>query len=625
MGRDILEFTGPTPLERLGLPAETTGSATTSPSSAVSTGGSAAAGTDEPDPPSGSGSRGVWYLAVTVVGLAAAAAVGYWAWSTAGRPDLVAFGRPIGNPDEVLAAAEDLFRETAEADGVTVPDGAACFFGQGNSAPVVLCGPTWLGVSPDDEPWLQVTTSYRRDGDRSAGEVGEVRETRAVEPRSLTRPDGRRPIDVGPVVRSPTGLRRDTGARIVDPEAVLAGAEEALLAELGEAGESAGLSLSEDATCFLQQGPDSIHGVPVHADVAWCGPVRAVGTDPDDVWAQVRIRYRRGETYGSSAYESARASLRARSLPEGAVLFRPDGRQPGDPEALDRPPVAADYAEVVEDRLPIDAPPGPASLVTERYRIDFSAFDRTVTIGTGARSFTAPPGHELVLADIEPPERFTSPRGSLLIDGVERPLPRWRTGEDGGTLVIAVPAATTSVEMRVENDGRPQTISLLDGSLSDGYPLALYRPPAIIERPLTIRVELPVGDALVVEGTLTGAEWSARDAEGAWLPEGLSELELAIDAWSTDRPCCELSIEEVLTTFTLIDRSQGEATEEDAAVTFPDQRDDPSSSPRFDRPTFQVPEDLTAAVLRVDVDVVIVESEAERTVRATTDLELELP
>jgi hypothetical protein len=247
MGRDIFDFTGTPPPERLGLPPRADPSATSPPPAA---GGSDQAPSPEEQP--GRRGLGVVYLLVTLVGLVAIGAGGYWYWSTSGRPDLVVGEQPIANPDEILAAAETLLERTAEADGAPWAD-ARCFFAPGNSAPQVVCGPVWLGVSPDDEPWLLIETRYLSElggSDDVVGEVVGVRNTVVLQDRDLIRPDGARPATVGQPARSETGPRLSSGSRIVDPELVVVEAEAALADALVGArsdGSPESVSVADDA------------------------------------------------------------------------------------------------------------------------------------------------------------------------------------------------------------------------------------------------------------------------------------------------------------------------------------------------------------------------------------------
>ncbi len=633
MGRDILDFTGPAPVDRLGLDG------------VVGADGQQRRG-ETGVLPSGSGSRlrGLLYVLVTAIGLVAAGAIGYFFWLTSGRPDLLVDDRVIANPEEILGMAEEQLRVTVEADGGSVTEGASCFFSEGGRGPNVVCGPVLLGVSPDDEPWLLADTSYQVEGDTVVGAVEGIRGTTAVEPRDLVRPDGQRPVGVGSIERSMSGSRRSDGSRLLEPQAVVEGAEAAFFDELVTSEDAASLNVSSEVACFLQEGPGLVHGVSVVGETVWCGPARSADSGPDDVWLRVSVRYQQGPTFGTAVFEAASPNFRVQDLPEGAVLIRPDGRLPADEQDVDRPPVAVDHAVVV-DYLLLPASAELAPLVTDRYRIDFTGFDRVDNIGEGARSFSAPDGHDLVVASIGPSERSASPRGLLLVDGAERPLPSWSAGDEGGALVVVVPEGAISVEMMVENDGRPQMISLLDGTLGDGFPLALYRPLAEIGESLSLRVDMPVGEAVLVTGGLAAAEWSARDADGNWLPEGESDLALDFDQWDVDRPCCEVDIQEVVATFTLIggpaapsslddDESETDQPVDDgqtsgatvsSTATFDDQREDLTASPSSRAPTFRVPEELMTATLRIDVEVRIVVDEAERTITEEFELALELP
>ncbi len=648
MGRDIFDFTGSPPAERLGLPPRP------DPAAPASTFRPEDLEPGAPDQEtSGRRGLGVVYLLVTLAGLAAVGAGGYWYWSTSGRPDLVVGDQPIANAEEVLADAETLLRRTTELDGAPLDDDARCFFAPGNSAPQVVCGPVWLGVSPDSEPWLLVDTRYQGDpsgSDEVVGEVIEIRDTVALEDRDLIRPDGSRPAGVGQPARSNTGPRLPSGSLLVGPDEVLSGAEAALaaaLVELDDSSDGSMVSVADDSACYLRAGPELIHGVPVTDDRAWCGPARSNSSRVDEIWIAVSVRYQQGPEFGSSSFESAQANLRLSALPEGSSLTRPDGRSPTGADSLDRPPVPIDYAEVVDFPVPIEGPAEGGLLVTERYRIEFAHLARTDRVGSGAQSFTAAAGHDLIVASIAPTDQRPSPRGFIVVDGMERPMPRWNSSEEGSTLVLSVPEGSRSVEMLVENDGRPQTISLLDGSLDDGFPLALYRPDEELAQPFSVRVEMPAGEAVLVSGRLSGAEWRARDDDGQWLAEGLANLEFTFDEWAVDRPCCDVRVDDVTSTFVLVavdpsasppDTSTSSSTTttdpapsttepgddegDGGLVIYADLREDPGPPSSRSGPFFEVPEELAEMTLRVTFDITITVDEAEQVL--TEELELEV-
>ena len=315
--------------------------------------------------------------------------------------------------------------------------------------------------------------------------------------------------------------------------------------------------------------------------------------------------------------------------------------------------MAADFLEIVDFQVPVDSPLiEPARLITDRDFIEFTSFQRGDTIGSGARSFTAAPDHDLIFASIAPAESRASPRGVIVVDGTEQPLPSWSTGDDGGTIVVSVPDGATSVALMVENDGRPQTISLLDGTLESGFPQALYRPITPINQPFSLRVEMPAGEALLISGQLTAAEWSARDNERVWLPEGESLLFFNFEEWDVDRPCCEVGIGDVSAAFVLLEEAQSadgpdaassttttepsntessttSTTEPSAAAqegtSYDDQREDLTVSPRSRSPFFLVPEQLSSGTLRIEVEVAITVEETESIVSAQLELMVDLP
>ncbi len=617
-----MRFTGPTPQERIGLAdqadqeqREPIGSPTAA------------------DPAK---NRGSLYAALTAAGIIAIAAAGYYFWSTSERVDLRYFDNEIANPDEILVEAEELFRDTATVDGATVVDDARCFFGPDNGLVGVFCGPVWLGRSNDDEPWLLMNVNYDIIDQEAVGQVDSVRTTTGAEPRSLSRPDGARPAEVPSPVHPATGPRLADGSLLLDPENVIGETEAAFAAYLTAPTDDP-LTAADDPACFLRQGPDLIHDLPVTDSNLWCGPARTADSRDDRIWLPVNVSLEPGPTYGSSQFESAQVfSSNLQALPEGATLFRPDGATPPDADGVNRPPVATDFATVVDYRLSIDGsqPAATGRLVTDRYEIEFDSLVRTDQIGSGAQSFAAPPDHDLVVAGVAPSERPASPRGVLVVDGSERPLPNWRSGDGGATLVVVVPSSAREVAMTVENNGRPQTISLLDGTLGDGFPLALYRPEVQLNEPFSLRIDMPVGEAVLVSGVLETALWSAVDGERNWLPEGESDLLFTFDDWDVDRPCCDVRVDDVVPTFTLTAGAvspapTGDSTTSTTTAAAPslvdDQRDDPTRAPSNRGPFFRVPEDTERVTLQLDVTVNFTADDQPGTISESLQFEVILP
>jgi hypothetical protein len=177
--------------------------------------------------------------------------------------------------------------------------------------------------------------------------------------------------------------------------------------------------------------------------------------------------------------------------------------------------------------------------------------------------------------------------------------------------------------------------------------LALYRPDTALDQPFSLRVEMPAGEAVLVAGRLAAAEWSARDPDRDWLPEGEADMRIVFDEWTVDRPCCDARIGDVTATFTLLDGSAtapdlGEPPETDSGststttptstatgpptvVAYEDQREEPLTSPRGRPPIFRVPERLSTAVLRMEVEVTITVDDTERVVPGELEMTVELP
>lgn len=565
------------------------------------------------DDPRSSRRRGRLYFAIVGVGLAGATAVALSLWSTRGRVDIEFDGLAVGNAAEVIADAEALLIRTAEADGAPLEADARCFFAPDSLGPTVVCGPVWLGASDPEQPWLEMRVDYETTDDSASGQIENVLGPISAVPRTFRRPDGVRPASVGDPAYPTTGPRRRNGTLIVDGLDVLAGAKQAFADSVAEADEE--FAVHEQAECFFSEGPESIHSVPVTGDDVWCGPIRSKSSEPDDLWVTLSVGFVPQATFGSVGFGEANSfSLRPKSVPEGVRLVRPDGTTPVAADLLDRPARSSDFTAIVEGRFDVETS-GSGRLVTEEGEVIFGGFARAGRLSAGPDALLAADEFEFVVATLAPSDD-RGPRGVLVVDGTDRPLPNWSPYPDGATLVVSVPVGTRQVDLVAENDGRPQTVSLLDGALQPGYPLALYRnSPVVVERSTVSRVEMPVGEALFIDTNISEVAWSARDADRNWLAAGLSRLTIRFDRFSVDRPCCEVSIGDVQTGFELV--ANGE--------TYSDLQNESGDSPGGNSPTFVVPEELTAMVLRIDVAVGIEVDDETSTVTQTTELELDLP
>ncbi len=198
-------------------------------------------------------------------------------------------------------------------------------------------------------------------------------------------------------------------------------------------------------------------------------------------------------------------------------------------------------------------------------------------------------------------------------------------------MVLAVPDSARTVTMTVEDNGRPQTISLLDGLLADGYPLAFYRDDADVAQPLSVRVEMPVGEAVLVSGQLTTARWFAKDQSKEWLPADTSELVVDFDNWNVDRPFLDVRVDDVVATFTLEVPVPSVESDEEAepaggvVATFDDLREDPTRRPDREGPRFRVPATLSSAVLRLDVEVMFTVDGQQQTATVEERFDVVLP
>ena len=540
-------------------------------------------------------SRTGLYSGLTLLLVVLAGVVGFWLWDTGRRADIAIGDDPIANPGEILQTAEERVRTALENDNVAAADDVACFFAPDGAQPQVLCGPTWLGRSPADEPWLEVSVSYGFDSDIEGrvGEVGEVFATAMADPGTFNRPDGQSPASV-PDPTWPTTLpRTERGSLLLDLESAISLVDEEfdrVVAEL----DPLEVAVDPNASCFFAEGPDlSPGGTPATQNQLYCGPARAEGSNADAIWMRAGVFFDIGETFGTAVLDPERISVQTRttSLPEGVRLSRPDGEEPIDGEDLDQPPVPTDFVEILEFGVQDPALSGSGRFITTDFELEFDGFARLDRIGTGSDAIIAPPDYELAIARLAPLEGRGNVRGFLLIDGQQRELPSWFTSEEAETLVVTVPTGTQTVELVAENDGRPQTISLDDGTLADGFILAWYRPsPVDLNSSLNTRIELPVGEAILLESNLESVEWGAFDDDREFLDQGRSRLELILDRFDIDRPCCEAQVDDVVFDYTLVNEESGDR--------YPDARD--PETRRGDL-WFDVPEDLQQAVLETEI------------------------
>ena len=205
--------------------------------------------------------RPVLNLLGVIVGLVASAAAGFYFWTTAGRVSLEVRGAEIVNAAQLLEDAEQLMAATAAGNGATVNDDARCHFAPSNNdLPAVLCGPIWLGMSPVDQPWLEVQSSYRVDGDQATGTLDGFAGTTAADPGTFARPDDVSAATPGTPARPSAVPRRRSGSVLVDPAAMVAAAEAELESVLAaeEQNGSMPLAVVDDWRCYLVQGPDQV-------------------------------------------------------------------------------------------------------------------------------------------------------------------------------------------------------------------------------------------------------------------------------------------------------------------------------------------------------------------------------
>jgi len=581
--------------------------------------GHLAARQEAPHQPAGARrSTGLLYSAIVVGVLLVAGIGGYLYWVDSARTDIAVNGIGILNAEQLVADAEALVEATLSFDGATLTGNERCYFAGASATPKMLCGPAWVGRSAADEPWLEVRVDYMTNDGSATGQIIEISDSVGGDIRTFNRPDGKRPSEPGEPVYSSTGPRTQRGSQILDLPGALALAEQAFVEAIAAA-DPLDLSVVDDPRCFFVEGPDQIHSVPVTNNDLLCGPLRSVTSDADEIWSAVQVSYDRGEFFGTAIpatvrvlYFNTSSGWRPVAPRDGEQLSRPDGLPATNADDLDRPARPADYSSVQEQPHDLDLK-NAARLVTSDYSVDFEGFARAERIGSGSEAIIAAPGFELAVASITANEQSGQVRGTVQVDGVEQPLPNWRLSGAPQLLVVSVPAGTERVVLTVEDDGRPQTISLDDGQLVDGFPLALYREsPLQLDRPLAGRIVMPAGEALLIAGSLESVRWVATDADGDWLAPKQSRLLASLDSWTFDRPCCEVTIGDITSTVSLIDDATGRRIQD-------------SRVNEFDDHAFLVDEEVTSVTLRIDFVASISVDDVVEELDETIEIPLELP
>lgn len=654
--RDVLDSATASPRRSLSVPSRRTPTSvpvptpqpapTTAPASAAPPTPSAAPPTaDAPatrraaaPPDAGRVSRiGRGQVVGGVVVLAALLALGAWLlWGrVVGVPaKLEVDGAPIANADALLADGEDALRLVVDADGGTVPDGAGCWFAPPaadatTDAPRVACGPVLLGIAGDDERWLVGAPQYAvapgADGaSRATGTFDGFDGVAELRTSLLRHPEGRR-VPAGDPTLGADGLRAEDGRVVSGLDATLAATERAFEAAALTSGAAV-----EEPRCWASAREATRAGttVLVSDGRVLCGPVLLMDSAPDEIWAAYPVSLGAGDTVVEARMgEPSIGDLTGTvALAAGLVLHRPDGAEaPADAAGLDPPdadPVASGTALVLE-ALPdaVDtATPDDGRLVTPAATLRITGLARVPQVGTGAAAIVAPPGEELVVATFavtrpeDPPP--TDGTATVVAGGTRIAVDDWGDLRDGGSLVVSVPEGSGDVQLDVLFEERSQRISLVTGDRAAGAPAALYRGTTSVGvgAPFAVEVALPEGAPVTARGAvaeLTLAGWTPDDG---WAAGGRAWLTVRVDDWQLVEPCCDAPGLEVTPRWVLVlpDGTEVAGTGE------------PPSSGQVEV-TFAVPEDVTAATLRLEIAADHTTGGGASRATGQTTLDLEVP
>lgn len=546
--------------------------------------------------------------------------------------ELAVNGAPIANADAVLADASDALRLVVTTDGGTVPDGAGCWFAPAaddastSAGPRVACGPVRLGIAGDDERWLvggpQWSTGSAGDGSpRATGVFDGFDGVADVPEHLLRRPDGARPPSGEPTLGT-EGLRAEDGRVVGDVASALAQAERVF----ARAARTSAAAVSDDARCWAGAREATRAGVTVlvYTGRVWCGPVLLSDSPETEFWTTVQTGLDSGDTLVEAVLREPSFDRvdDTRALEEGAVLHRPDGAtaptSAGDLEPPPGDPVEPGTVRVLGALPPDDSldltEPADGRLVTPAVSLRVTGLARTPTLGSGVDGIAAAPGEELVVATfaVTRPDDAPSARGTATIaaGGVRLAVADFSELADGGAIVVSVPRGARDVVLEVLFEDRTQRLSLVTGERAAGAPAVLYRERTSVGvgAPLAVEVPLPEGDPVRASGAVAEATLSAWHPDRGWADTGSAYLEVRVEDWSLDEPCCDVSGLEATADWSLeAGGAVVPALEADAAgggLTL----------------LLAVPEELTTATLVLDVTAAFDGGPA--TARTTTPLEL---
>lgn len=493
--------------------------------------------------------QGVALVAV----IAVVAAAGWWWKVRSDRVDLRVFGNQISNPSEILESADQVFRSAADKDGAPLDDEARCFFGRVGHAskPSVVCGPVWFGSGRPNKPWLAMDVKYSTSGSGQVrGDDVKPKGAMSVELESLVRPDGAKPIRPGEPAYSTTGPRLSSGLLIESPDVVLEKIESAFAVHLQVTRERA---VANDTTrCFFVRDDDIRPGTVTYQRDVQCGPVLGAAAATAQ-WVSASVPWESGSSFGLTTIAGS-SNPTFGSLAEfdpDDVLERPDGQTAGSVSSLTRPAQAADLITVTTSPI-AGLTRADGRLVSGGRELLMTARGRAEMFGTGASSWTAAPGYQLVVARFATDKEALRPRGYVRVDNQQMKLPSWpsTTDDESVSLVVSVPSSATRVDLVHVSDRFEQSLSLLDGTKAEGFPQGAYRQPATMTARTSLVINLPKGEPLVVTTTVQKAEWSELDRQRKPLPPDKAMLTLR-GTREVDIPCCEVAISKNKTRYVL--------------------------------------------------------------------------
>ncbi|MCZ2827807.1 hypothetical protein O2W14_03010 [Modestobacter sp. VKM Ac-2986] len=387
------------------------------------------------------------------------------------------------------------------------------------------------------------------------------------------------------------------GRYVTDPAAVLADADRALAGYVdGRNGVRA-----EDSRCWFERTAPEVDDV---RDALLCGPVLFVDGDPARTWLRFPV---------TAAPDGGDVRLSVAALPADAAPDRPadpgllrrpgGGRPPGDAAGLRvPPPLRAEPGHTAVGPFPgvtYRLPEGPSRLSGPAAAVTVTGLAAPERVGTGDAARRPAEGEQFlaVTYTVEDGEgrSTTPPAVSYQVAGAEPvPVPGWLIAP--GTTVealVSVPAGDSSAALVVVDDGVEQRLSLHTGDPGEENLQVLARVNREVDLDATqqlvgtvsapgfVPAELPF-TVSVARATL---QWSAGP-DGTARPRDVTRAFLVVEARMsvTGSPPGGMPVEHLRLTLP------------DGSVVRPVDLDD---DPAYSLPAFDVPADLTQAVIGV--------------------------